>query len=251
MLLILLIIAALFLIGVIFYRQSLQEYRINQIEWEQRHELDGLFEERAPVVIRGIPQAPVWNHSDIMMRDFYSNERPPGAPEGKTLRDMLLDGGAHIPVWPASYRKYLFQNSALGIWYETTWAPVLAGSRGWVGSMIPVDGECFVGDQGLMQTKAHWTLIAPTEGAIIVNILASKETKWLPKKWQGLFPSKMTAETAPFINRMKYMDVIIRPGTGLWVPSHWLISWTAKDEGSVPLVTGIQIHTPASWLASR
>ena len=251
MLLILFIIVALFLIGAFFYKQSLQEYRINQIEWEQRQELDSLFEERAPVVVRGMPQSPVWNHSDVMMRDFYNAEKPPGATEGKTLREVILDGQATTIVWPKKYRQYLFQNTALSLWFDTTWTPVLVASRGWLGSQIPVEGECYVGSQGLMEMKANWTLIIPTEGAIVVNILASKEKKWLPAKWTGLQPSQMTAATAPFIHQLKYMDIIVRPGTGLWIPSHWLVAWSAKEDGHIPMVSTVSIHTPVSWLASR
>ncbi len=51
MLILFIIIAVLFVIGALFYKQSIQEYRINQIEWEQRHELDSLLEERAPIVV--------------------------------------------------------------------------------------------------------------------------------------------------------------------------------------------------------
>lgn len=252
MLLIFIIIAVLFVIGALFYKQSIQEYRINQIEWEQRHELDSLLEERAPIVVRSMPQSPVWTHSDLMMREFYGNERPPNA-EGKTIRELVFDGSSATAatIWESGYRRYLYQNTALSLWFETTWGPILAGTRGWLGSHIPVEGECYIGDSGLIELKANWTLIIPTEGAIVVNILAAKEKKWLPAKWRGLYPSKLTAAVAPFISKMNYIDVIVRPGTALWVPTHWMIAWTSKDEGVVPLVTTVAIHTPISWIASR
>ena len=107
MLIVFIIIAALFLIGALFYRQSLQEYRINQIEWDRRHELDGLLDERAPIVVRGIPQSPVWTHADIMMRDFYANTKVPNG--DKTLRTALLDGQG-LGHFPPAFRKYLYQN---------------------------------------------------------------------------------------------------------------------------------------------
>lgn len=249
MLVVLIIIAALFLIGALFYRQSLQEYRINQIEWDRRHELDGLFDERAPIVVRGMPQTPVWTHQDIMMRDFYAQTKVPD--NKNTLRESILNGQIEASVYPPTYRKYLYQNVGLGIWYENTWSAVLANSRGWLGSLLPSEGECFVGEQGLIEMKANWTLILPTEGAIIVQVLAAKEKKWLPKGWQGLFPGRLTAAHAPFIGQLKYMDIILRPGTALWIPAHWLVSWTAKEEGEVPLTCMIQLHTPISWLAAR
>ena len=249
MLIVLIIIAALFLIGALFYRSSLQEYRINQIEWDRRHELDGLFDERAPIVVRGMPQTPVWTHAYIMMRDFYAQAK---APDGNmSLRDAIMNGQDDVKSGTQSYRKYLYQNVALGIWCENTWSAVLANSRGWLGSLIQLDGECFIGSQGLMEMKANWTMVLPTEGAIVVQLLASKEKKWLPKKWSGLFPGQLTVANAPFIGQLKYMDIILRPGTALWVPAHWLISWTAKEENEVPLICTINMHTPISWLAAQ
>ncbi len=248
MIVVLFIIAALFLIGALFYRQSLQEYSINQIEWDRRHELDGLFDERAPIVVRGMPQSPVWTHADIMMRDFYATTKVPDG--SKTLREALLNGN-DLGTLPPTFRRYLYQNIALGIWCENTWSAVLANSRGWLGSSIPLDGECFVGEQGLIEMKANWTMIVPTEGAIVVQILAAKEKKWLPTKWKGLFPGRLTSADAPFIGNMKYIDIIVRPGNALWVPTHWLVSWTAKEEGEVPLTCMIQMHTPVSWIATR
>ncbi len=249
MFILLIIIAVLFVIGALFYKQSIQEYRINQIEWEQRHELDSLLEERAPIVVRSMPLSPVWTHSDVMMRDFYNNEKSPES--GKTIRELVFDGSSGVISWPKGYRRHLYQNTALSLWFETTWGPILTGTRGWLGSHIPIEGECFVGDLGLTELKPNWTIIIPTEGAIIVSILASKEKKWLPQKWQGLQPSKLTAAIAPFINKMNYIDIIVRPGTALWVPAHMMIAWTSKEEGVVPLVTTIAIHTPISWIASR
>ncbi len=250
MLVILIIIAALLLIGALFYRQSLQEYRINQIEWDRRHELDSLFDERAPIVVRGMPQTPVWTHQDVMMRDFYAQTK---TPDGKnTLRESLLGGQESINNnLTATFRKYLYQNVGLGIWCENTWSPVITNTRGWLGSFLPLDGECFVGEQGLMEMKANRTLIVPTEGAIIVQVLAAKEKKWLPKKWSNLFPGRLTAADAPFIGQLKYMDIILRPGTALWIPAHWLVSWTPKEEGEVPLACAIYMHTPISWLAAQ
>lgn len=249
MLVVLIIIAALFLIGALFYRMSLQEYRINQIEWDRRHELDALFDEKAPIVVRGMPPSPVWTHADIMMRDFYAQAK---TPDGKnTLREALLNGITDGTPYPPDFRKYLYQNVALGIWCENTWSAVLANSRGWLGSLLPLEGECFVGEQGLIEMKSNWTLIVPTEGSIVVQLLAGKEKKWLPKKWSGLFPDKLTSAHAPFIGQLKYMDIIVRPGNALWIPAHWLVSWTAKEEGSVPLVCTINMHTPISWIASK
>ncbi len=246
MLVVLLIIAVLFFLGALFYKQSIQEYRINQIEWEQRHQLDALFEERVPVVVRSMPASPVWTHDDVIAREFYGKERPHGSAE--SLREIIMSGQYSGAIWDRSYRARIFDAAGAAIWFDKIWTPVLTGTRGWLAGLLPPAGECFIGGQGLMEFKANWTLIVPSEGAIIVSVLNQKEKKLLPTAWSGLDPKKITKEQTPYAGSIQYMDVIVRPGTGLWVPAHWLVSWEAKDEGSVPLVMTVAIHNPVSWL---
>ncbi len=242
MLVVLLIIAVLFFLGALLYKQSIQEYRINQIEWEQRHQLDALFEERVPVVVRNMPSSPVWTHEDVIAREFYGKERPHGSPE--TLREIIMGGQYKGAIWDQTYRARIFESAGAAIWFDKIWAPVLAGTRGWLAGLLPPVGECFIGDQGLMELKANWTLIVPSEGAIIVNVLNPKEKATLTGNWLGAKPEKLTN------GNLQYIDIIVRPGTGLWVPAHWLVAWEAKEEGSVPLVMTVAIHNPVSWLVS-
>ena len=89
--------AVLFFLGAVFYKQSIQEFRLNQIEWDQRHQIDTLFDERVPLVVRGIPASPVWTQEDIMVRDFYGQERVPG--DKRTIRDIVMAPEASGIAW--------------------------------------------------------------------------------------------------------------------------------------------------------
>lgn len=239
----------LFFLGVIFYKQSVQEFRLNQIEWDQRHQIDALYDERVPVVVRSMPQPPVWTQEDVMIRDFYGSERPLG--EKRSLRDIIMSTDGLGTNWPPAYRQHLWDVTGLALWFDKFWAPVIAGQRGWLAGFLPAAGECFYGPRGLEKVTANWQLIVPTEGAIVVSIMTSKYGRYLPAKWRGLYVSKMTKKTVPFVDELKYVDIIVRPGTALWIPSHWFACWEAKDEGMVPLVAVVNIHTPISYLVSR
>lgn len=241
--------AVLFFLGAVFYKQSIQEFRLNQIEWDQRHQIDTLFDERVPLVVRGIPASPVWTQEDIMVRDFYGQERVPG--DKRTVRDIVMSPESAGVSWSAAYGRHLFGTSGLELWFDKTWAPVVAGQRGWLAKLLPAAGECYYGERGLYKVTANWQLIMPTEGAIVVSILTSRYEKYLPAKWQGMYVSKMTKKTAPFVDELKYVDIIVRPGTGLWVPAHWFISWAAKDDGLQPLVCIVNLHNPISYLMSK
>jgi hypothetical protein len=243
----LIIVAVLFFLGAVFYKQSIQEFKINQIEWDQRHQLDALFEERVPVVVRGIPQSPVWTQDDVMQRDFYATERTPNGPP---LRDVIMAADGVGAIWPATYRRHLYDASATAIWFEKVWEPVIQSSRGWLASFLRPIGECYYGPRGLDKVRANWQLIIPTEGAIVVNLMTSRMEQWLPKKWRGLMPSLISKKTVPFADQIKYMDCIVRQGTALWVPAHWYVAWEAKDGGPAPLVCTVDIHTPISYIVA-
>ncbi len=153
--------------------------------------------------------------------------------------------------WPPAYRQHLWSMTGLGLWFDKFWAPVIAGQRGWLAGLLPAAGECFYGPRGLEKVTANWQLIVPTEGAIVVSIMTSKYERYLPTKWRGMFVSKMSKKTVPFVDELKYVDIIVRPGTALWIPAHWFCCWEAKDEGMVPLVATVNIHTPISYLVSK
>ena len=240
-------ISVIFFLGAVFYKQSVQEFRLNQIEWEQRHQLEGLFEERVPIVVRSAPKSPVWTQEDVMQRDFYGASTAPGTQ--RTLRDLILDPEG-VANWTPDYRRHLFGTTAAAIWFDKYWAPVIAGTRGWLADLLPVVGECWFGPRGLDKVSSNWQLIVPTEGAIVVSLMTSRSAKWLPPKWKGLLPSKINRRTVPFADELKFMDVIVRTGTALWVPAHWYVAWEAKD-GVPPLVCVVDIHNPISWLVSR
>ena len=242
-------IAVLFFLGAVFYKQSIQEFRLNQIEWDQRHSIDGLFDERVPLVVRGIPVCPVWTQEDIMVRDFYGQERAPG--DKRTIRDIVLSTDAVPAAWSPAFRRHLFGSSGAELWFDGSWAPVVAGQRGWLAKLLPVVGECYFGARGLSQVRANWQLIVPTEGAIVVSIMTSKYSKFLPARWQGMFLNQMSKKTVPFVDELKYVDIIVRPGTALWIPAHWFVSWSAKDEGMQPLVVTVNLHNPISYLVGR
>ncbi len=244
----LVIIAVLFFLGAVFYKQSIQEFKINQIEWDQRHQLDALFEERVPVVVRGMPQSPVWTQDDVLQRDFYATER---GPDGKALRETIMAADAIGAIWPTGFRRHIYDASATAIWFAKTWEPVIQSSRGWLASMLPPIGESYFGPRGLDKVRASWQLIVPTEGAIVVSLMTSRNEKYLPKKWRGMMPSQINKKTVPFADELKYMDIIVRQGTALWIPTHWYVAWESKDGGTAPLVCTVDIHTPISYLVAR
>jgi hypothetical protein len=100
----------------------------------------------------------------------------------------------------------------------------------------------------LRKTLATWTYIFPVDGEIVVSIMPETVEHALPEQWLDQFPSQFTAKDTPFLSDIKYMDIILRPGNGIFMPAHWFVSWVGKQE-RIPMVGTISYHSPISLLA--
>ena len=234
----------LFLILTFFYKQAICEFRINQVEWGKRDTLQDAIQERVPTVLRGIPQAKFWTQEDVMMRASYGTVSVfdnQGLPEWLTS----TTSDSECP-WTTEHASSIASVSGLITWAER-----------WINENVlsPIESYwyypkylCFAGSKGLHKTVAPYTLLTPTEGEIIVNIMPENVAHALPVVWKGTFPSELTQYDTPFINDLKFMDIIIRPGTALIMPAHWFISWKSNKD-NIPLVCSIEYHSPISRFA--
>jgi hypothetical protein len=131
--------------------------------------------------------------------------------------------------------------------------------------------HCWAGNKGLHKTMA-WTFLFATEGELHVTIMPETMEQFLPAEWVNLFPADITENDTPFLADLKYIDVVLRPGTALFMPPHWFMSWSKADsrqkaetkaetkagpkaepnddtyQGPVMACT-ISYHTPISYLA--
>ncbi len=245
MLEIILIISVIFLILTFFYKQAVCEFRINQIEWNQKDKIQSLLHEKIPLVIRGIPSSTFWTYDDISARHCYKDI--PVFQE-TTLSDWVntIDSSTICP-WGYPQGKIIGKKSGLEIW-----------SQKWINSIIinPVlkwwlrpEYHCWAGNIGLRKTYATWNCIFPTDGEIIVTIMPENSESALPANWLGCFPSMLSNKDTPFINDLKYIDIILRPGNCLFMPAHWFWSWTSHNSEKASMACTISYHTPISSFA--
>lgn len=247
-----LVASIIFLIAVFFYKQAMTEFRINQIEWSQKDHLARLRSEKLPIVIRTIPPATFWTQKDVCERSVYD--------EISVFHEMTLSEWIqttnHTTVcpWPYSHAEQIAKASGISVW-ASKWInlSVLGYQRFWT---LP-KYHCWAGNRGLHKTMA-WTFLFCTEGAIHVTIMPESMEQFLPAQWIGLFPADISEKDTPFLKDLKYIDVIVRPGTALFMPPHWIMSWigsegSPKSEGSEgaasSMVCSISYHTPISYMA--
>ena len=230
-----------------FYKQAITEFTINQIEWAQRIDIIGLLGERAPLVIRGLPPAAFWTSEDLVARAEWYADIP--VFEGVDLGEWIhSQKNSHaICPWKDAQAQAIGRATGLRVW-ETKWIrPFVIGRAAsiWTHAVY----QCWAGRVGLRKMHAVWTLIMPMEGSITVSILPQTVESVLPATWTGGFPAEWTAKDTPFLSDVKFVDVVVRPGTGLMVPAHWFVTWSGQGETGLPMVCTVSYHTPISRMA--
>jgi len=264
---IILILAVLFLILTFFYKQAVCEFRINQMEWNQKDKTEALtlmlpknpireiLHEKVPLVIRGIPKASFWTHEDVANRSCFSK-----IPvfQDMSLTEWLKDTmnttmnttvKMHVLCpWKHTQAEAIAKESGIAIWAKKYINTVIIHPllRLW----LTPSYHCWAGTVGLRKTFATWTCLFPVDGAISVTIMPESVESSLPVHWRNCIIKDLTAKDTPFLSDLKYMDVILRPGTCLFMPAHWYVSWTPHETSTfIPMTCTISYHTPISSLA--
>jgi len=243
---ILLIMGVILVILTFFYKQAVCEFRINQMEWSQKDNLSTLLHEKVPLVVRKLPAATFWKVEDVLSRECYAN-----IPifQEMSLVDWIsqADDSAICP-WKYQQAEKIASVSGMAVWAAKWLHPVIIPR--WLKGWWYPRYHCWAGRVGLRKTIATWTYLFPVDGEIVVSIMTENVENALPAQWLDQFPSEFTAKDTPFLSDLKYMDIILRPGNGLFMPAHWFVSWTSNEKSKVlPMVGTISYHSPISLLA--
>lgn len=259
----------LFLIMTFFYKQATTEFRINQVEWAQRTQLSDLLVERVPTVLRGITPLPTfWTQEDVTMRPAYGKVTvfaKQGLPEWLAAADAgavcpwqpdhaaSIAVAAGLPVWSRRWLDTAFFSSGNDSTHDSSTVTFQDSLQKFI--VTPLSAawyrpvyRCWAGARGLAKTVAPWTAYLVTEGEITVTILPKSVSHALPAAWQGCFPADLTQYDTPFIGELNFMDIVLRPGTALFMPAHWFVSWRGTT-AAMPMVCAVEYHTPVSRFA--
>jgi hypothetical protein len=247
---ILFLIAVLFAVFVLFYRQAINDYNILQIEVSKIHDLPRLLTERSPIVIRSVGQPKLFIPATLKANNrLLSYPLAPGFTLAEYL-DAPTDAAFRMPL---KARQQLADESGLRVWAEHTWYPKFF-SQPFFENVYTMLVEAQVGSHGLRKTTASVTVIYPTSTGLDVTLLTEKQEVALPKTWQGRIPEQLTIQDTPLVGEIKYITVKVRPGTLLCVPPHWFVSVqqtdTDKQNKKACLWVWMEIHNPISRLSA-
>lgn len=256
---IVLILGVIYIIVWLFYQESIPEFRINQIEWANRSMIPSILPEKLPIVVRNIPQPTIWTHDDVLNRSVYSTV---SIFANQTISQWLSNVLKHDTQfvntpWMLEHARLLGSQSGIETWnkrwiYEFMYPPYAQ----FIG--IP-RSSCWIGARPIWTTSAPWTAVIPTEGEIVVSVMPSKGyIHALPPNPENCWLPRITKFDSPFVGDLKFIDIRLRPGHMLIIPTHWIVSWEESEldsDGlaeyglkSPPMICLIEFHNIFSIL---
>jgi hypothetical protein len=196
---ILIFIGILVLVHWFDYQRSIQEYSVTQVPID---ELAGVMTEKTPVMVELglLPWRP-----EIAQTASWGADLETKPIENETLAAQmeLANGLADI-------------DSARCLW----WLPGVFHP-----SVDIINNEV----EGLTWVTAERQWIGCTSGApLTVWLVHSRYRRYLPERVAD--PWSLTVAEAPYIGRVQYIEVLVKPGWSLGLPSHW--GYAVKSEGS-------------------
>jgi hypothetical protein len=233
----LLVLAVLAVILVFFYKQGVREFRILQVDSIDKAQQ--LLNERSPIVVLPAPTAQnLWTRADLDARPSLAKSAFNGLP----LKEAIQKPSFTLKTETA---EMLAEKSGVSIWANQHLLPAFKTGSWWT-PCLTARTEVAIGAQGLRQTYGYTTLLMATENAIQVSLLNESSNPYLPDGWEGKRLAKMTRDDAPFLPQIKFVDVIVRPGSALLIPPHWKVCWENLDPKETALTVLIEIHHPVS-----
>ena len=104
------------------------------------------------------------------------------------------------------------------------------------------------GGIGMQRATAIMTFFLPVEGTYTISLVNPKSESFLPTDWKYRYPRTLTINDSPLVTEIKYIDIILRPGTMICIPTQTIFSMETKD-GTFHSGLWIEVDSPVSNLA--
>jgi hypothetical protein len=244
-------IALLFLIGVLFYKHRRDTIEIYQIEFANAPTTLGeLIGDKHPIVIRGSPFPQIFTQANLQQiprLDLFPlnmNENSPTLSMYRT--NPYIDSG--VPLILAASGRTLAVELALDKWSTHIMKDFSTELIGYMGAVMSTRVSVLLGGHGMKRSTAIYTCILVTEGKYTLSLLSKRSEEFLPKEWRWLYPEAMTINDTPLVKEVQFVDVVLRPGTMIIIPSQFIYS--CKVEAGFHGAVILEYDTPISNLAN-
>ena len=240
------LVTILCVIAFLFYKQRRPSMEILQAEATQMEQLPELLEEQQPLIIRGITPPKGLTKEALEKVPRLAQFSVGGQPLDDILKNpVMLSSAKGQPVLSQERRENLASELSLNVWAEHAWLPQFKATTwlGWAAGSVKT--EVLLGGLGMIRTVAVYTCIMPTEGVYTVSILSKDSETFLPKEWLYKYPGDLSPNDTPLVADLKYIDIIVRPGTLICFPPHYVISMKPNQD-TFTAAAIVEYHEPVS-----
>lgn len=244
------ILAFIFFVAILFYKQALEDFDILQIEGNQLERLPDLLTEQSFVVVRSLPKLSLWNPQVIKQMPALHTVIYGQVPLLTYTQESSKESPIKI-ISPTFYPKVsssLSEQTGMKTWVETTWLKKITDSW-WKPYIFSSRVELAIGTKGLRKTTAFSTMILPTAGDLKISIMPEKSETFLPSSWRSRKFEDLTKADTPLIGEVKFMDIKVREGSALFMPPHWIVNISDEVPDKPTFFAFIEFHHPLSSFA--
>jgi hypothetical protein len=233
------ILLIIFCIIVWHYTQSITKYSLSQItEVQIPVSLMTLWEEKNPIIVSEVKSRRIWASDALKQTRFWGAQ--PIWQEYETSPQTIHQIERSLQTtWAEILGISRIENEILLKWFDIS--PIIFSTR----------TEAHISSDGLRQVFGWATAVACTDGEIRCILLHSGQKNRLPPGWLNLKWSDATVQHHPLWTQVQNIEVILRPGTVLLVPSHWIIAIEPLDTNKPIWWTRTDIHHPISKIAQQ
>ena len=223
-----------------YYSQSVSEYSISQLkEIQISTQLATLWEEKKPVVVSEVRPQEIWLANSLRQTRFWGAqpvwEEYESNPGQATIKNSLVENMA----WSEILGIGQIQKELLLRWFDLSpW-------------LFSVKTEAHIGSEGLRPTFGWATAYTCTQGTARCILLHSAQKAKLPAGWLGLPWHQATVAHHPLWTQVQFVEIVMRPGTAILVPPHWIVAIEPNDPKESIWWIRSDVHHPISAMAQR
>ena len=233
------ILVIILCIAVWYYTQSLSEYSLSQIkEFQIPMQLAGLWDERKPVVVSEVRPQEIWLANSLKQTRFWGAQSAWESYDANP-ESLIPSNHSQQMAWADILGVSQIQRETLLKWFDLS---------PWVFS---VRSEAHLGPEGLRPTFGWATSVSCTQGTARCVLLHSAQKAKLPAGWNGLRWRDATVAHHPLWIQVQFIEVILRPGTTLLVPPHWIMAIEPDDPKEAIWWVRSDLHHPISAIAQK
>jgi hypothetical protein len=241
------------------YKGAVHEFQILQKDWKPTIEWSALLAEQLPLVIRNVDPSWIgtWTYRATAAKSWPLQVRK----DGKLFKTRWSEWIAAPPGQPQPTPHSLHEISAVASPPIALWEDGGFRRWSWIPAHLTKTQVQVLGPGAILPVRkstAAATLLQATDGAPLQVWLAHEGAVPTQAVLLGRDPWSLTADTVPWISEVKFVEMRVRPGNALVIPTHWY--WAARPQVDVGSAETIgegswfwtaEWQTPVSWLVSQ